>query len=673
MKKMACCLLVILLFTMSVPAFADSVMSKQMETAIITAKDKLGIDDETHVIQSYSESDSTRNGIRLFHLSWEPRNEYETGNIRTAIDENGIIWEYSAYESSKGKVLPGDSEETMRKIAEEFLERVNPVVFAETKFDDMTYSRYSGEYNLSYYRIHGGIRVQNSASVQIHEKTKKVTSFYCDWSHNASFPEGEMITLEDAKERYKEDQGYRLFYYDNSAIAEEGEKEVYLIYAPKGENQYINAFTGESETYQDYYEDGVTADKNEAVSGDASDRLGATLSPEELAYTAEAENLITAEEAEKAARDIPEFGISKENKVASISLNRDKKGRYAYTIQFSVEEEKYGFISVRIDATNGKPQYFSRWKNAEPKELTEKEKETQQAAQLKAADSFIQNYFPEYREQTEIIKQQENYFYFARTENDIPFQNNGMYFTYTDGALSNFGCTWNALTIPAAENAKTLEEAYGVVLAEENFGLRYIPVYPKTGGCEMKAVYSLENAAKYSADSLVQLDYRMREVKEVSVQYTDIAGHYAEQAILKLAEAELVLGDSRETEFKPEETVTQETFLTFLFEATDWGGADVYRTAVSRGLLTEEEISPEKPMTRIEGIRYILRQTEQAELADKPQIFAQIYTDVSEPDRGYAAIAAGIGIVNSTVSQLYPENGLRRADAVMMIYNMLQK
>ena len=89
--------------------------------------------------------------------------------------------------------------------------------------------------------------------------------------------------------------------------------------------------------------------------------------------------------------------------------------------------------------------------------------------------------------------------------------------------------------------------------------------------------------------------------------------------------------------------------------------------------LTKEEIAPEKDVTRMEAIRYIVKLFGMGEVAEKTGIFKDIYTDVSEADRGYAAIAAGYKIVNSEVTELYPENGLRRADAVMMMYNWLTK
>ena len=232
---------------------------------------------------------------------------------------------------------------------------------------------------------------------------------------------------------------------------------------------------------------------------------------------------------------------------------------------------------------------------------------------------------------------------------------------------------WTEGEIPEPdETVKSLDALYEVALSEGRFGLRYMPVYEKNT-CTMRAVYFLLEQNDYHPVSLLPLDYNMKEIKNTAYAYTDLSGHYAEKAIKTLYEAEILLTESGEDKFRPEETITQEEYLTLLSTAMRRGVSRVYPTMIEMGVLGQDEVAPEKPITRMEGIRYFVRFLDEYDLAEKPEIFAGIYTDVKEEDRGYAGIAAGYGIVNSTVSELYPENPLRRADAMIMMYNWLKR
>ena len=157
------------------------------------------------------------------------------------------------------------------------------------------------------------------------------------------------------------------------------------------------------------------------------------------------------------------------------------------------------------------------------------------------------------------------------------------------------------------------------------------------------------------------------------MRYTDLSGHYAESAITALGEIDVYLGEQDETLFRPEEAVTQADFLEILSSVMQWSYDLNYSYLVSEGVLTKEEVSPDKPLTRMEGIRYIIRMLCGKVLAEKPELFVSVYTDVPEEDKGYATMAAGYGLVNSTVSELYPQNPLRRSDAMIIVYNLLSK
>lgn len=679
MKKVISLMLAVLMsLSVSGAVFADAEVSENMKNAILLAKDKLEIDDETYVMEDCSETENR--GEKTYSITWKSRGEYDSGNISVEIDGDGLVWGYGEYNrSSESKPLPACTWDEGKQAAQAFLEAMNPQVAKEAVFDDIIYSKYSGNFTVTYVRMHNGIKVNNTAAVTVNADTRKAVGLDSNWNKNATFEEGTPISLDQAKDVFKSDIAYDLYYYEKapSYYADDAaDNEICLIYMIKGENKYINAFTGNLETYGELAKNsgGGSSSRNEALKDEMSDSGDKpSLSEEEVAYIQEVEGLISKEEAEAKARAVSEFQLSSEMKLTAVSLTTSYRDEYIYRLSFhnGKEDEDYKFASVTVDAKDGVVISFdsSPWSY---RELTEEEKAEKPAIDKANALKFIQQYYPDLAGMVENTQNNEYTTYFARVHDGVAFSNNGFSFHYRDGKLASFDLSWSKLEIPSKSAAKPLDEAYGVILGEDKFTLSYIPTYNENQ-CEMKLAYRLDDVSIYSAVSLRPLNYRMEEKEDFEIAYTDITGHYAENAIRKLAEVELALGDPKQTEFHPEETVKQEEFLTFVCKAFDRGTHDMYKNLVSSGILTKEEIAPKKDVTRMEAIRYIVKLFGMGEVAEKNGIFKDIYTDVSEADRGYAAIAAGYKIVNSEVTELYPENGLRRADAVMMMYNWLTK
>ena len=678
MKKVISLLLAVLLcVSVSGIVWADAEVSENMKNAILQAKEKFAVDDEFHVLKDCYENE--KRGVRTYTVSWTGRDEYDKKYISAEIDDNGLVWDYQTYQHSSGDTnpLPGYTWDEGKQAAAAFLERVNPTILNESVFENIIYSKYSGSFTVTYVRVHNGIKVNNTAVVMVDADTQKVESFYSSWDQNAEFEEGTPISREEAKDVFKNDIAYDLYYFEKapSYYADDAaEDKICLIYMLKGENKYINAFTGELKTYSEFSkENGSDSNfRNEALKDEMSgsgDRP--SLSDEEIAYLREVEGLISKDEAEEKARAVSEFQLNSEMKLIAASLTVSYRDAYIYNLSFcnEKEDEDYKFASVTVDAKDGVVINY----HAGPwlyRELTETEKAEKPEKDKENAGNFINKYYPDLADKVTITRNTEYNTYFARVHDGVEFSNNGFSFGYRDGELISFGLSWSKLNIPSKSAAKPLDEAYNVILTEDKFTLSYIPAYHENA-CEMKLVYHLEDTANYSAETLLPLNYRMEEKEDIQVSYTDIAGHYAETAINALAEVELVLGDPKAAEFKPEETVKQEEFLTLACNAFSWGTYEMYQSLVSAGIMDKDEIAPEKEITRMEAIRYIVKLVGMGEIADKFDIFKDIYTDVSEADRGYAAIAAGYKIVNSEVSELYPGNGLRRADAVMMLYNWL--
>lgn len=119
----------------------------------------------------------------------------------------------------------------------------------------------------------------------------------------------------------------------------------------------------------------------------------------------------------------------------------------------------------------------------------------------------------------------------------------------------------------------------------------------------------------------------MEEKEDFEIAYTDITGTMRKMQFESWQKLSLPWVTRRRTNFHPEETVKQEEFLTFVCKAFDRGTHDMYKNLVSSGILTKEEIAPEKDVTRMEAIRYIVKLFGMGEVAEKTGIFKDIYTD----------------------------------------------
>ena len=95
---------------------------------------------------------------------------------------------------------------------------------------------------------------------------------------------------------------------------------------------------------------------------------------------------------------------------------------------------------------------------------------------------------------------------------------------------------------------------------------------------------------------------------------------------------------------------------------------------INRGILKEKEKSPEKIVTKEEGIKYIIRALKYDKIADLSNIYKDLFKDTKDinPElKGYVSIAYGLGIVEGNDGKLNPKVELKREDAANMIYNYL--
>lgn len=686
MKKGISWLLVLCLcMGLMIPVFADQENSDLVAQLILTAKEKLSISDDEFVFTAYYQSE-TKSGKR-YDLNWESKDETKSSSINVEIGETGTIYRYRLYDSAKETgepKYPARTEEEALAAAKSYFAVIDPEKAGQVFKEEITYSAYDKTYEYRAQRIHNGIAVfGNDVTIQVDADSLQLIYYYISWEEKLIFEDAQLLSFDQAKTAYEEKLGYELFY---QVVSEDYKDTVKLVYRPKfDQTVYIDAVTGEAIDFETIYE----AERESASGGSASKdqvaNAAATLSPEEQAMVDEIAQMLSKEKAEQIARNVPEIGITDDYTIDSYHIFKDSHGKYTGRITFSTKnepEEEYGYRNVSIDVKTGEITAFNGYhylpaKAGENEEIPELSyDESRQIAEI-----FLNKYYAEKFSQMEaknIFHPQSGSVAYQRVENGIKVYNNGASF-YIDAAtkeISSFSLEWTEESFPQAEAAE-ISDVYSKILTEDNFVCGYLTV-PADEGKTVKAVpvYRVENEAVLDAQTLEELDWRLRPVEEYQKpEYTDIANHYVKEYAEKL----LVMGIYYPSnELRPDDAVTQKEYLQLIsqvvFHNSYLDSDDVfYNDLIRRGVLTKEDVRPDSPITRIEGIRYLLNALGYKEFANIPGIFNCPFADVNETDKGYGAIAAGLHLVNSETDIFYADSNLKRGDSLIIIYNYLNR
>ncbi|MGN1059753.1 MAG: YcdB/YcdC domain-containing protein, partial [Clostridia bacterium] len=307
MKKILSLLLSVLLTIGAVlPAFADAADSALIEKLILTAKEKLAIDDNEMEFRHYYLNASE--GENSYALYWEAKDENTYKDIHVVLSESGIIQSYYLYED-KTEAKPSFSKYTQQEAtqaARAFIEKIDPEKLAETA-DGTCERNYDGAYTVSFNRVHNDIPVSgNFLTCTVDSNTLKITGYNAVWQ-SLAFAEGTPISPEAAQEAYCNQAGYELFYQITS---EDYENTAHLIYRSRyDENVMIDALTGEAVTHREVYAIGRDAAK--AMNESAADSAGgASLSAVEQALVEQVTRMLSREKADQIARGLSELGIT---------------------------------------------------------------------------------------------------------------------------------------------------------------------------------------------------------------------------------------------------------------------------------------------------------------------------------------------------------------------------
>jgi hypothetical protein len=724
-RKIALLLAVIMLTAVFIPvqtfAAADN---KGLERAIKLAKEKFTIPEDF----KFDYNVYTENDKNVWYLNWTSKDD-SGGSISVRIDDGGVILGYDSwkpYDYSQPRKLPKVSKQDAKKRADEFLERVNPGVLGSVKYQENNQNTLADyTYSFTYTRIFNDIPYYNNyASIGVNKDTGEVQNYYLNWTDGLDFPSAAgKITVEKAQEAYKNKLGLWMIY----RYSYEDEKlKVYPVYTTRYDNGYyaVDALTGERLQLQEgYYGPYYGGGMQEVAKLEMSRSLGGgaaiTLTPEEQKAVEEASKLITAGEAEKIARNLKYLSLTSDYKLQSSNLSRDWPARdefvwYLYFAKESTEKDReYRHTNVTVDAKTGEVKSFYTSLPYNEKDKAKYDK----AASKAAVESFLKEFKPVLSGQSEYMEDYSPYyprhasgeaqtqysFRYIRKINGIAFPDNAINVEYSavHGKVISFNMNWFNIEFPPVDRAISLDSAYSRLYSDVGMELQYRPVYqqpsqdkpliysPDNAKPVVKLVYSLTpNLPLYfDANTGIMLNYDGKPYKPVkTAAYTDISGHYAEEKIKVLAEYGIALEG---TELKPDSTISQKDFLALISKTMNnyyWQPLTTnstqkeidafYSFLIREGVVRQEEKAPGSPITREDAVKYLIRSMKYDKVADIKGIFICSFKDKDQinPDLlGYVAIAGGLNIIDAGSSDFKPKAKLTREDALVMIYNYLQR
>lgn len=683
MKKILSLMLVAILSVCSVaPIYADETKSEIVAELILSAKEKLKINDDEFVFSEYYQSES-KAGNR-YTLNWESKDKTKSSSINVEIGENKTIYRYNFNDHTKeyGKIkFPVHTDTQALSAAKEFFRTIDSEKLGQVIDEKITYESYENAYVYTAQRAHGTMPVfGNRISIQIDADSLKPTYYYANWDENLTFSEGEIISSEQAVNAYKEKIGYELFY---QVVSEDYKDIVRLVYRPKyDETLYIDASSGEALNFEQLYgEESAGGSSNMYGKAEATaDSAAARLSDEELAMLDEISKMLSKEKAESTARSVSEFDISSSYTVSGYNIHKDSHGKYTGRISFDLKNDKsdkYGYRNVLIDAKTGEVISFSGYESSDEND-SDSALSNEQASAL--AEKFLKKYYADKflkMQKKNTFKSQDSGANYQRIENGIRVYNNGASI-YADNSkkIRSFSLNWTDAQFPNAADVSGNEKMYEKLFSNNNLRAGYLIAYDNDGKAKTaKAVYKLEENPVLDAKTLQKLNWQLKpEAEEKKPSYTDISGHYAEDAAKKLLAMDIYYP---ENELRPNDAVTQKDYLklvaTVVFRYEQDDEKAFYNYLVHRGVLTKEEINAEGLVTRIDAIRYLLNALGYGEFAKIPGIFNCPFNDVTEENKGYGAIAAGLKLVNSETDTFYSATNLKRGDSLIIMYNYLTR
>ena len=716
MKKVLALLLTLaLLAGLAVPAMAADDADARLTAVTQTVKTKLALDTSAYIAFA---GDAVQSALgSTWYLIWSS----DTGSLQIEAMEDGTILSYDCtvpyYDPNDSgfPTYPDGDIAAATAAAQAFLDKA---LNAGESVKLTAPETRQGSLNQTSCSFEGCILINGLPSefyyyLRVDAATGQITYFYRDtspMSYMGEIPSAyTTVTEAQATSLLRSTQSLRLEY----VRADDDSQTAVLRYLPdRGDDYYVDAKTGNlvnrTELLEGMWSTGAGASNDTAATEETTDSESG-LTDAEQAGIQKLEGVLPQEELDAALRKITEFGLSDYTLTsASYALAYADEGeadteqvnctlRYSRTISGKTYSRTFF-----VDAKTG--ELF--WASARtPWEDTRTVSVSQSRAQ-DLAKAFLEKYYPDQAahldlyEASDLTEYSKSFsFQFARKENGYFFPDH--YYTVTidavTGAVSEFYYDYDEdVTFQAPDGVITAEAAMDAWMATYTVQLQYLLVPQPLSGSDPK-VQALKELG-FQSFYTVQLGYYLTAEKTcrgidaktgqpvywdntpVTQAYNDIAGHWAQADIEKLAS--YGVGFSSES-FQPNKALTQFDLLCLLFSIDGYWVEPLNETAAQRdsyyqqayaaGILTPEERNDNAPVTRNQLVKMILNYGGYGEVARLQGIYTCSYPDkasIAAADRGYAALAQAFGLIRDRYDGAKVAT---RAVAATMISRMLAR
>lgn len=684
MKRLMCIILAFTMLASFGTVASASTNSEAMARVLASVKERIGNTDEYDIFRS---SENTYDKKTFYEFEWSMSKDGAKSLYVTA-SASGIITSYSYYDEdmyntfddTRGTMSRKNTDEVLAA-AQEKLNALNPDICHSLKVvsTDGFESLYSRIYRFEVKRVENGVEVYgDGGSITMASDGSTLTDFNINYTEGVAFKDAAgVIGKDEARAAFEKNIGLKLRY---ETTYDSGERKVRLVYRPDcGENEFIDAFTGEKTEINDAYRAYNEKNAGMGKSEEAADSSGFT--PAESAHLEEIDGLIGAAEAENLVYSNKVLNVSKNLKLTNITRSRGygDDGKVLYQMRFSSENKDevglYENAWVTMDAKTGEIIHYSYNNNTNEEKKISPEKANDIAQN--AAEVLSGSKFAEFRADENCG---DGYYSYTRYVNDIPvsYDSINVSISLNDGSIDYYSINYSEDEFPSPKDAVTVQAAAEVLFANVDYSLSYVPNYGETSvPTEFKLVYKFDDRSECAVDALSgKIDTREGREK---ISYNDIDSHYAKDAILSLAK----YGIGFESEgFVPQKAITQKEYLAFVCEAvlhsnniiigekTDYDY--IYRTAKRNGIIKDGEINRDAPVTRQMASVFMVRALGFAAVAEL-DIYKTNFADVGEYV-GYISILSGMKILSGDGSGNFNPSGvLTRGDAAIVLMRTLTR
>jgi len=686
--------------------YAQSSSNIDLSEAIKIAKEKFEFDTKgMDFNQSYSEYD----GRKIWSLNWNT-NKAPNKSINVSIDaDTGDITNMNQWEDNLaiGPKIPKYTKDDAIKVAKEFVQKMQPEKFKETKeYEDINVrlygdTYYGGDtYRISFVRYIKDIPfIDNSIAVNIDKNTLKVRTYDFNWS-TANIPDAsKAMSKEEAMKIFKEKLGLELRY---NMIYNQGlQKNIpILVYATKTSIRPIDAITGEVLSYSNYYGDPRMASMKDGK----AQEVNGNITPQEQKIIDKSKSYITKDAAIKAAKKYITIPAEYTQENANMYANY-ADGNAIWSLNWNYnnqEKNKYGYISANIDANSGEMVGFYKGGTDIDTPNDKKTIYTKEQAK-KLAEQFIEKIQPNLLKQTEYRENQYEYanpidkivvqnFNFIRIVNGIPCLNEGVNANVSlkTGEITSYNKTWSKEKFPEIIKSITLEQAYESLFKNLSFQLKYFRYYDytKSNGNttpQIKLAYMMEPTYENIDPKTGEiLDYNGNPVNlNKDLTFTDIKGHKYENDINTLIQSKILTVDS--DKFMPDNKILQKDFIKMLMKSIEpsyYPMASVsddydqyYQQAINKRIISAKDKNPEVVITKKDTAKMLVRALGVGFVAEMSNLYELTYKDAPQIDKadiGYIAISSELKLLEVENECFNPTRELTRGEFASVLVKFLK-